>query len=67
MIEFRTSVSGSEAADYKIMRLSDYADAFAGTLVCADSMAGTFTWKDKTGNDKSENLGPHSIKIMRRV
>ena len=66
MIEFRNNVSGDEAAAYKIMRLSDFADAFSGTLVCADAMAGTFTYKDRAGENKSESLGPHSIRIIRR-
>jgi hypothetical protein len=46
--------------------LDSMADAHVGPLIEADAMAGTFTWKDISGEARHANLGPHSIKIVRR-
>ena len=59
-----TQVSGETAANFKVIKLDDLCDAFQGELVAADSMAGTFSWKDKTGAIKQENLGAPAIRIV---
>lgn len=60
----RTVVSGEDAKLYKVIRLSDYADAFDGELISADSNSGAFTWKDRADVEKTATLGPHMIRII---
>jgi hypothetical protein len=67
MAEQRNSVSGAEAAAFKVIRTDSMSDAHKGTLVEADAMAGTFTFRDHVnGEAQHVNLGPHTIKIVRR-
>lgn len=67
MWEERASISGADAVNYKVIRVDSYADAHIGALVEADAMAGTFSWKDHVNGElRHANLGPHTIKIVRR-
>lgn len=59
-----TSVSGDEASHFKVIRLDSYADAIEGDLISADSLAGTVSYKDRTGTIQSRNFGPHTIRIV---
>ena len=59
-----TQVSGPEASRYKVIRLDSYADAIEGELVSADCVVGNVKWKDKTGEAKDQNFGPHAIRLV---
>lgn len=66
MWEERTRVEGAEALAFKVIKMSDYSDAHIGPLLEADTMTGAFSYKDKTGETRHANFGPHSIKIIPR-
>ncbi len=66
MWEPRNSVAGTDAPLFKVIRVDSMADAHVGPLVEADAIAGTFSYKDSTGELKHGSLGPHAIKIVRR-
>lgn len=68
MWEPRTKIDGAAAPQYKVIRMDSMADAHVGLLVEADAMVGTFTWRDHVNGElRNANLGPHSIKIVRRT
>lgn len=61
------TVTGDAAPLFKVIRVDSMADAHVGVLVEADAMAGTFSFKDHVNGElRHVNLGPHSIKIIRR-
>lgn len=64
--EFETSVSGDRAAAFKVVRLDSLADAIDGDLISADSLAGTVSFKDRSGTVQNKNFGPHAIRIVPR-
>ena len=64
MWEFETSVSGENAKRFTVVKLDDYTDACPGTLISANSVDGTFSYKDAAGQTVEKALGPHSIRIV---
>lgn len=67
MWEERTKVDGTDAPSFKVIKMMDYADAHIGTLIEADATTGTFSFRDHVNGElRHANLGPHSIKIIRR-
>lgn len=68
MWEERVKIDGVDAPRFKVIRLSDYGDAHVGPLIEADAMTGAFSYRDHVNNElRHANLGPHAIKIIRRV
>ena len=66
--EPRNSVAGTDAPNFKVIRVDSMGDAHTGALVEADATTGTFSWKDHVNGElRHASLGPHSIKIVQRM
>ena len=63
---FETSVSGDRAKAYKVIKNDDYTDVLGprDELQSANSVDGTFSYKDAAGQTVEKTLGPHSIRIV---
>ena len=59
-------VLGEAAKDWIAVRLDTFEQVNQGPLVEADDYLGTVKWLDRTGAVRSEMLGSHAIKILRR-
>ena len=64
--EVKMNVSGEAAAAYDAVRLDSFENANKGPLVSADTDTGVVVYKDVTGEEKTVELGPHALRLVRR-
>ena len=59
-------VLGEAAREWIAVRLDTFEQVNTGPLVEADDYLGTVKWLDRTGVTRSEMLGSHAIRLLRR-